>query len=87
MTEEELQTLADRAKEEYEEEKAKVSPNDGGEVYANSFSAGITRRDWLAGLAMRELASSLKEDEVWVFSEIAEFSYKLADAMIAESNK
>ena len=58
---------------------------------------GITRRDWLAGLAMQALIGSehhmdsmlkiIEERNLDVDSSIAKMSYVFSDAMIAESNK
>jgi len=60
----------------------------GGYFYPNQldknkdWSDGITRRDWLAGLAMQGLlANSACEFNP---KDLADFAYKNADAMIAE---
>jgi len=45
---------------------------------------GITRRDWLAGLAMQGL---LGTENTWTEETIANQSYMMADAVIAESRK
>ena len=77
--------------------------DDGGRVYPNPYEGknvhpnvlGITRRDWLAGLAMQGMmgdsnnllavrAGSVKDQERFLLAKIA---YEFADAMIAESNK
>ena len=62
--------------------------NQGGFVYAcaaeNGHQPGITRRDWLAGLAMQGLLSSDSELDLESFTRQC---YLLADAMIAESAK
>ena len=71
--------------------------NDGGFVYPSDVTHGITRRDWLAGLAMQGLLAneecrqqSIRTAEKFnkTAPEItAHIAYELADAMIAESNK
>ncbi len=78
--------------------------DDGGFVYPSHEHigekniAGITRRDWLAGLAMQgllsnhEAISALKRmveesKQSALGKELASLSYQLADAMIAGSNK
>ena len=55
----------------------------GGYMYPQEFAVngtGITRRDWLAGLAMQSnvLRGNYAEDE-----DIAKWCYQIADAMIA----
>lgn len=73
----------------------------GGHVYPNESyknmpvsANGITRRDWLAGLAMQGMLTNMKdyvpddpaksrED----FQAIPFLAYVIADAMIAESTK
>ncbi len=60
---------------------------DGGEVYPNGSWGGITRRDWLAGLAMQGMQSNVEGYANLTNENAAELAYKLADAMIAESNK
>jgi len=77
--------------------------NDGGFVYPQidgdtwTHEEGITRRDWLAGLAMQGMLS----EDGWLNaitdvcvttgrnsdSVLAEFAYDKADAMIAEGEK
>lgn len=62
----------------------------GGQIPVPEDYPGITRRDWLAGLAMQgELASQDgSEENDWIKLEVlAERSYMIADATIAESNK
>jgi len=64
----------------------------GGFVYPHSiteeFDSGITRRDWLAGLAMQGLIASCGENQKYApAGEIAHASYLYADAMIAEGKK
>ena len=75
--------------------------NDGGHVYprAKTYNqpAGITRRDWLAGLAMQGLLSDSEAmqksfnnnhgDDEKVIADTSMLAYKIADTMIAESNK
>ena len=68
--------------------------NQGGFVYPHSiteeFDSGITRRDWLAGLAMQGMLSNTSEDTQDAKAEflaIATLSYRMADTMIAESEK
>ena len=80
-----------------------VKKDDGGQVYPdprraahNMACQGITRRDWLAGLAMQGMLSDSEHLEAMmqnddkietIPSRMAVASYKFADAMIAESNK
>jgi len=75
--------------------------DDGGPVYpifnqegftthlGNGESAeGISRRDWLAGLAMQGLLSSEDIDlNSTSYEDVALDSYRIADAMIAEGKK
>ncbi len=76
----------------------KESKRSGGSVYPfpsewSKFDGrskhGITRRDGLAGLAMQGIASTwLSSGERWLKpSGVAEASYSLADALIAEGRK
>lgn len=71
-----------------------MSNNDiGGYVYpvatdSEVYEYGISRRDWLAGLAMQGIVMRVSDiinfdDQVFISKE----AYKFADAMIAESNK
>lgn len=63
----------------------------GGFVYACTdtdmidFQRGITRRHWLAGLAMQGLTSQPQPFNVAERIEVA--AYRIADAMIEEGNK
>ena len=69
--------------------------DNGGYVYPNTLqhlqevgygiSLGITRRDWLAGLAMQGLLT--KAEQYVSGRELADVAYKYADAMIAEGRK
>ena len=81
--------------------------NDGGYVYpmrmtieelhrAHHWSKGITRRDWLAGMAMQGMLSReniLTELDVNVNRRktlkqvVAEWAYEYADSLIAEGRK
>ena len=74
--------------------------NDGGNFHqrnSSDMTAGISRRDWLAGLAMQALVAneearqqSIKTAEKFkkTAPEITAFiAYELADFMITESNK
>lgn len=86
--------------------------NDGGQVYPSeqgqdaegkwnqTYEAGITRRDWLAGLAMqgmagREFHGTMTKRAFGVppgqaedrFVEMARWAYALADALIAEGKR
>lgn len=73
-----------------------MKANEGGTVYPHSLlrtgedeadlnyiSTGISRRDWLAGLAMQGLLASegMAADSV----RISEHAYEIADIMIAKS--
>ena len=66
--------------------------DDGGLVYPmpdwdlrdHSWTLGITRRDWLAGLAMQGL---LVTENAWTEETIAKVAYEMADAMIAQGKK
>ncbi len=50
-----------------------------------TMSDGMDLRDWLAGLAMQGfVASGAYNDINFTRGEIAEFAYKMADAMIEE---
>lgn len=55
----------------------------GDETDLNYISTGISRRDWLAGLAMQGLLASegMGADNV----RISEHAYEIADIMIAKS--
>jgi len=72
----------------------------GGQVYPRQAShpphpgdiAGITRRDWLAGLAMQGLIVGIRDNTTIEKSRedlkfLSAGAYVVADAMIAESNK
>lgn len=81
--------------------------DDGGFVYPASsswspqgdfeYSEGITRRDWLAGLAMQAIFGGVgaqqvadrdeRYDETNWAEVVAKNSYEMADAMIAEGGK
>jgi hypothetical protein len=77
-----------------------MSKPDGGCVYPLyddhgqycPANAGITRRDWLAGLAMQgELSSQAGEFKDYFgnkdYKRLVEKCYEIADAMIAEGEK
>ena len=55
----------------------------------NKYDGGITRRDWLAGLAMQGMCAGRWQVDVDDFgrNELVDEVYLIADAMIAESNK
>lgn len=69
-------------------------PDDGGCFYPpvelidhmgkHEFYHGITRRDWLAGLAMQGMVVKHPECD---WEEVAVLSYGLADAVIEEGKK
>ena len=65
--------------------------DDGGQVYPSehkwnqTYDPGITRRDWLAGLAMQALVAQGNGDEPFTF--VARAAYKQADALIAEGER
>ena len=66
--------------------------NDGGYVYAGSNTSmlqkGMTRRNWLAGLAMQGILSSPEGKFSWREStSIVQRAYGIADEMIAEGEK
>ena len=69
--------------------------NDGGHFHPCPDTAewanhdGITRRDWLAGLAMQGMFSAAdRMNKDWPKTEIiADWAYKYADAMINEGEK
>ncbi len=50
---------------------------------------GITRRDWLAGLAMQGLMDAYARCEIddYFHDEVADDAYKFADAMIEQGKK
>jgi len=43
---------------------------------------GISRRDWLAGLAMQGLLSSMNDNHLWAPDQVAASAYMMADEMI-----
>ena len=57
---------------------------------------GLTKREWFAGMAMQgllanktfmeQLSADMENDEE-AYSNVAEFSYKIADAMFEEHNE
>jgi hypothetical protein len=51
--------------------------------HSNSQYTGITKRDYFAAKAMQEF---IRNDQEHSFSAAASFSYRMADAMIKESN-
>ena len=57
---------------------------DGGHLTSYS---GISRRDWLAGLAMQGMLSTMAEIMTINYSLITEDAYKMSDAMIEQGNK
>lgn len=65
--------------------------NGGGRMYAmvqdEYIQHGITRRDWLAGMAMQGFMGSVQVDQVWSMNDAVAQCYRMADAMIAEGNK
>ena len=67
--------------------------NDGGPAFPHTGETngittteqdGMSRRDWLAGLAMQGLLSSGDRRGTWAI--LSAMSYKVADTMIAEGN-
>ena len=89
-----------------------TKPNDGGPAFPRPFSRdpnwgdygkdyyeqdGMSRRDWLAGLAMQGFVSdpqnligirdTAEQAGIEAPAMMALTSYRLADAMIAESNR
>lgn len=75
-----------------------TTKNDGGPVFptpvvvtgmhntVQAVPGGISRRDWLAGLAMQALLASDEFSDAQSF-DIARWSYQQADDMIAEGEK
>jgi len=62
----------------------------GHGLHEQTTARGITRRDWLAGLAMQAMLSSTSEDAenaAQEFLAISVLAYRMADAMIAEGRK
>ncbi len=63
--------------------------DDGGQVYPSehkwnqTYDPGITRRDWLAGLAMQAYIARGNADED-TYADVAMWAYRQADAMIRE---
>jgi hypothetical protein len=76
-----------------------MSKNNGGFVYPLISSdpnhahndvvvqEGITRRDWLAGLAMQGLVAAIQTREDPKIDYVTTKAYQIADAMIAESER
>lgn len=63
--------------------------DEGGYVHsmvvdAETYEHGITRRDWLAGLAMQGILAAGGEVTM---TEVLKTSYDVADGMIEEGNK
>jgi len=83
------------------EQEGPMENNDGGYVYPHDSSNaricnGITRRDWLAGMAMQGMLSReniLTDLDVNVNRRktlkrvVAEWAYEYADSLIAEGRK
>ena len=67
--------------------------NKGGYVYpmwdGEVTTLGISRRDWLAGMAMQGLMDAYARSEIddYLHNELAHDAYHFADAMIEEGNK
>ncbi len=71
--------------------------DEGGNIYPQHTGCittdmkGITRRDWLAGLAMQGMMANIDDkgasDMAKEFKAIPNLAYTMADNMIAESNK
>ena len=75
-----------------------MTKDDGGPVYPQDCQAdpnkpprifgGITRRDWLAGMAMQGELAAETEDNHWESdANLATRCYRMADAIIAEGRK
>ena len=71
-----------------------TKPNDGGPAFPNIWednpSQGMSRRDWLAGMAMPtayEDISRIQGGPPQSMAAVAARSYEIADAMIAEGGK
>ena len=77
-----------------------MSKNDGGlvfpkieagefgkDVFLTMVKQGISRRDWLAGLAMQGFTSTLSAEGEINNELIALDAYKVADALIKEGEK
>jgi hypothetical protein len=62
-----------------------VTPQDGGPW--NGGAPGMSRRQWLAGMAMCGQLSSEPEDVEYESALVAKRSYNLADAMLAEEER
>lgn len=55
-----------------------------------AFESGVTKREWLAALAMQALChndSNCTEPSSWNMAEYAQHAVRAADALIAELNK
>ena len=70
--------------------------NDGGPAFPRTGQTdgittteqdGMSRRDWLAGLAMQGEVAGFPDDESWDAPDLAQWAYRVADAMIAEGDK
>lgn len=76
-----------------------VYPLSGGGIGKPTDNKGITRRDWLAGLAMqghianankefiKAIVDCANENGITEAEMVSAASYEIADAMIAESRK
>lgn len=51
------------------------------------YGAGISRRDWLAAMAMQGYVSNSAAKDDWSCEDVANLAYRIADAMIEESMK
>jgi len=82
-------------KRKWEDTEQGKKADSGGNIYPQPTGCittdmkGLTRRDWLAGLAMPGMlaASGDGETEIEDFKAIPALAYRFADAMIAEGEK
>ena len=73
-----------------------MKKNDGGFLFPQIVvdfdlrkveKGGISRRDWLAGLAMQGMFANEQNNARYGNRDIARFSYQAADEMIAQGEK
>lgn len=61
-----------------------MKPNDGGPAFSGT---GITERDYFAAKAMTVIVNKFSTDSPSFCMDVAEFSYRIADAMLEVKNR